>query len=76
MINFKETFSAVSMRNSFRTVMAFVSHFDIELHHMDIKTMFNDDIDETIYMVQSKNLVCEDAKKLVYKLMKFIYRLK
>ena len=33
--------------------MALVAHFDLELHHMDVKTTFlNGDIEETIYIVQ------------------------
>ena len=52
-IDYKETFSPVSSRDSFRIIMALVAHFDLELHHMDVKTAFlNCDIDETIYMVQ------------------------
>ena len=51
-IDFKETFSPVSTKDSFRTIMALVAHFDLELHQMDVKTAFlNGDIDETIYMV-------------------------
>ena len=31
--------------------MAFVAHFDLELHQMDVKiTFLNGEIDETIYM--------------------------
>ena len=38
--------------------MALVAHYDLELHQMDVKTMFlNGNIDETIYMVQSENCV-------------------
>ena len=52
-IDYKETFSPVSSKHSFRTIMALVAHFDLELHQMDVKTAFLDcDIDETIYMVQ------------------------
>ncbi|RVW90078.1 Retrovirus-related Pol polyprotein from transposon TNT 1-94 [Vitis vinifera] len=51
-IDFKETFSPVSTKDSFRIIMALVAHYDIELHQMDVKTAFlNGDIDETIYMV-------------------------
>ena len=57
-IDYKETFSPVSLKDSFRTVMELVAHFDLELHQMDVKTAFlNGDIDETIYMVQQKNFV-------------------
>ena len=43
--------------------MALVVHFDLDLHYMDVKIVFlNNDIDETIYMVQPENFVSEDAK--------------
>ena len=49
-IDYKETFSPVSSKDSCRKIMALVAHFDLELHQMDIKTTFlNGDIDETIY---------------------------
>ena len=51
-IDYKETFLSVSLKDSFRTIRALVAHFDLELHQMDVKTMFlNGDIDEKIYMV-------------------------
>ena len=52
-IDYKETFSPVSSKDSFRTIMALVEHFDLELHQMDVQTAFlNGDIDETIYMMK------------------------
>ena len=76
-INFKETFSPVSTKDSFKIIMALVAHFDLELYYMDVKTMFlNSDIEETIYMVQPKNFVFGDSKNVVCKLKKFIYGLK
>ena len=57
--------------------MELVAHFDLELHHMDVKTMFlNCDIGETIYIVQPKSFVLGDAKSVVCKVKKSIYRLK
>ena len=57
--------------------MMLVAHYDLELHKMDVKTMFlNGDIEETIYMVQPKNFESNDSKHLVNKLKKFIYGLK
>ena len=51
-IDYKETFSSVSTKDSFRIIMALVAHYDLELHQMDVKIAFlNDDIKETIYMV-------------------------
>ena len=68
---FKETFSPVSTKDSFRTGMTLIAYFDIELHHMNVKSTFlNGNIDETIYMVQSENFVSKDPKKMVCKLKK------
>ena len=39
-IDFKETFSLVSTKNSLRVIMAIVAHFDLELHNMDVRTTF------------------------------------
>ena len=74
-IDYTETFSPVSMKDSFRVIMALVAHFDLELHQMDVITAFlNGDIEETIYMVQPENF--EDSRDLVCKLKKSIYGLK
>ena len=76
-IDYKETFSPVSSKDSFRIIMALVAHFDLELHQMDVKTAFlNGNIDETIYMVQPENFVSGDPKNMVCKLKKSIYGLK
>jgi hypothetical protein len=39
-IDYHETFSHVSMKDSFRIIMAVVAHFDLDLHQMDAKTTF------------------------------------
>ena len=76
-IDYKETFSPVSLKDSLRIILALVAHFDLELHQMDVKTAFlNGDIEETIYMVQPENYVSGDAKSMVCKLKKSIYGLK
>ncbi|RDX64212.1 hypothetical protein CR513_57263, partial [Mucuna pruriens] len=76
-IDYKETFSLVSSKDSFRSIIALVTHFDLKLHQMDIKTMFlNGDINEMIYMVQPENLVSNESKSMVSKLNKSIYGLK
>ena len=76
-IDYKETFSPVSSKDSFRTIMTLVAHFDLELHHIDVKTAFlNGDIGETIYMVQPENFVSGDTNWMVCKLKKSIYGLK
>ncbi|RDY08256.1 hypothetical protein CR513_07534, partial [Mucuna pruriens] len=76
-IDYKETFSLVSSKDSCRTLMTLVTHFDLELHQMDVNTTFlNGDIDETIYMMQSENFVSNEYKSMVCKLKKSIYGLK
>jgi hypothetical protein len=39
-IDYNETFSLVSCKDSFRIIMALVAHFDLELHQMDVKMEF------------------------------------
>ena len=76
-IDFKETFSPVSTNDSFRVIMAIVAHFDLELHHMDIKTAFlNGDLDEDMYMEQPTGFAKVGKEDLVCKLNKSIYGLK
>jgi len=72
-IDYKETFSLVSSKDSFRTIMTLVAHYDLELHQMDVKTAFlNGDIEEIIYMVQQENFVSGDSNSMVCKLNKSI----
>ena len=50
-INFKETFSPISTKDSLRVIMAIVALFNLELHHMDVRTSFlNGDLVEHVYM--------------------------
>ncbi|GJZ46447.1 putative RNA-directed DNA polymerase [Tanacetum coccineum] len=39
-VDYKETYSPVSRKDSLRIVMALVAHFDLDLHQMDVKTAF------------------------------------
>ncbi|RVW87069.1 Retrovirus-related Pol polyprotein from transposon TNT 1-94 [Vitis vinifera] len=76
-IDFKETFSPMSTKDSFRVIMAIVTHFDLELHHMDVKIAFlNGDLDEDVYMEQPTGFVEVGKEDLVCKLNKSIYGLK
>ena len=46
-IDYNETFSSVSFKDSFRIIMALVTHYDLELHQMDVKAVFhNGDLEE------------------------------
>ncbi|KAL6333644.1 hypothetical protein AAG906_028829 [Vitis piasezkii] len=73
-IDYKETFSLVSSKDSFRVIMTLVTHYDLELHQMDVKTAFlNGNIDETIYMVQLENFESNDSKQLENTIDQCIY---
>ena len=59
-IDYIETFSPVSKKDSFRIVMALVAHFDLELQQMDVKTAFlNGDLHENVYMAQPEGFIME-----------------
>ena len=50
-IDYNETFSPVSEKDSFRIIMALVANFDLKLHQMDVKIAFlNGDIEEEVYI--------------------------
>lgn len=76
-IDYNETFSPVSSKDSLRIIMALVAHFNLELHQMDVKTAFlNGDLDEEVYMVQPQGFIPNDKSHMVCKLRKSIYGLK
>ena len=57
--------------------MALVTHFDLELHQMDVKTTFlNGNLLEMIYMKQPDGFQEKGKEHLVCKLNTSIYRLK
>ncbi|KAA0045477.1 Retrovirus-related Pol polyprotein from transposon TNT 1-94 [Cucumis melo var. makuwa] len=58
-IDYKETFSPVLKKDLLRIIMALVAHNDLELHQMDVKTAFlNEILDEEVFtegfMVEGK----------------------
>ena len=70
-------FSRVSCKNSFRIIMMFMAHYDLELHQMDVKTAFlNGDLEENVYMAQPKGFVMEGKERIGCRLKKSIYGLK
>ncbi|KAG8502946.1 hypothetical protein CXB51_000745 [Gossypium anomalum] len=70
-IDFTETFSPVSSKDSFRIIMLLAAHFDLELHQMDVKTAFlNGDVEETIYIVQLENFESKDSKNMEFRCIK------
>jgi hypothetical protein len=76
-IDYTETFLPVSKKDSFRIMMALVAHYDLELHQMDVKTVFfNGDLQESVYMAQPKGFTIEGKEHMKYKQNKSIYGLK
>jgi hypothetical protein len=76
-IDYNETFSPVSSKNSFRIITALVAHYNLELYQIDVKTIFlNGDLYENVYMAQPKGFVVEEKENLGCHLTKSIYRLK
>jgi hypothetical protein len=76
-IDYTETMSPVSKKDSFWIMMAPVAHYDLELHHMNVKTGFlNVDLQENVYMAQLEGFVVEGKEHMGCKLKKSIYRLK
>ena len=76
-IDYTETSSPVSKKDSFRIIMALVAHFDFDLHQMDVKTAFlNGNLEEEVYMKQPEGFSSSEGEHLVCKLKKSIYGLK
>ena len=77
-IDFKETFSPVSIKDSLLIIIiAIVSHFDLQLHQMDVRTTFlNGDLVEDVYMFQPIGFEEVGKEHMVCKLQKSIYNLK
>jgi hypothetical protein len=60
-IDYTETFSPVSCKDSLRIIMALVTHYDLELHQTDVKTIFlNGDLLENVCMAQPKGFIVKE----------------
>ena len=76
-IDFKETLSPMSTKDSIRIIMSMVAHFDLELHHMDERTTFlSGDLVEDVYMSQPFGSKEVGKEHMVCKSHKSIYGLK
>jgi hypothetical protein len=76
-IDYTKTFSLVSKKDSFKIVMAHVTHYDLELHQMGVKTVFlNCDLQESVYMAQQKGFAIKGKEHMGCRLKKSIYGLK
>ncbi|KAL6329388.1 hypothetical protein AAG906_017702 [Vitis piasezkii] len=60
-IDYMETFSPVSKKDSLRIILALVAHFDLELQPIDVKTTFlNRELEEEVYMKQPEGFPSSD----------------
>ena len=76
-IDYQETFSLVSKKDSLRIILALVAHYDLELHQMDVKTTFlNGSLEEDVCMDQPEGFSIKGKEHLTCKLKKSIYGLK
>ena len=52
-IDYKETFSPASKKDSLHIIMTLTAHFDLELQQMDVKTTFlKGNLEKKVYMKQ------------------------
>lgn len=76
-IDYEETFSPVVRFASIFLILILVSHMDLELHQMDVKTtLLNRGLEEDIYMEQLESFINEGKESKVCKLLTSIYGLK
>ena len=67
----------MSTIGSLRIIMAIVVHFDLEFHHMDVRTTFlNRDLVEDVYISEPLGFEEVGTEHMVCKLQKSIYGLK
>lgn len=76
-VDYNEIFSPVVKHTSIRVLMSIVSHGDLELEQLDVKTAFlHGDLDEEIYMYQPEGYKVEGKESQVCRLRKSLYELK
>jgi hypothetical protein len=76
-IDYTETFSSVSCKDSLRIIMALVAHYNLELHQIDVKTAFlNADLLKNVYMAQHKGFAIKGKEHMGCHMRKSIYGLK
>jgi hypothetical protein len=76
-IDYTKIFSPVSCKDSLKIIMALVTHYDLELHQMDVKTAFlNGDLLENVYMAQLKGFIVKGKEHMRCHMRKSIYGLK
>ena len=76
-IDYDETFAPVARLDSLHLLLAIAAHFDLEVHHIDIKSAYlNGNLNKEIYMEQPKGFVVKGKDNQVCLLKKALYGLK
>ncbi|GJW76316.1 retrovirus-related pol polyprotein from transposon TNT 1-94 [Tanacetum coccineum] len=76
-INFEESFALVARLDAIRIFLAYAAHMNMIVYQMDVKTTFlNGILLEEVYVSQPDGFVDQDNPNHVYKLKKYLYRLK
>ncbi|GKD30159.1 retrovirus-related pol polyprotein from transposon TNT 1-94 [Tanacetum coccineum] len=76
-IDFEESFALVARLEAIRIFLAFVTHMNMVVYQMDVKTVFlNGNLWEEVYVSQPDGFVDPDNPNHVYKLKKALYGLK
>ncbi|BBN69916.1 transposable element gene [Prunus dulcis] len=76
-LGYFDTYSPVTRITSIRMLIVIVALHNLEIHQMDVKTVFlNGDLEEEIYIEQPKGFVVPGQEKKVCKLVKSLYGLK
>ena len=76
-IDYSEIFSPVVKMSTIRLVLGMVVAENLHLEQLDVKTTFlHGDLEEDIFMIQSKGFIVQGQENLVCKLRKSLYGLK
>ena len=76
-LDYFDTYSPVTRISSIRMLIAIVAIHNLEIHQMDVKTIFlNSNLDEEIYMEQTEGFIVPGQEKKVCRLVKSLYGLK
>ena len=76
-MDFNEVFSPVVKHNSIRILLSIAAYNDLELGHMDVKTVFlHENLSEKILMEQPKGFIETGSEDMACLLNKSLYELK
>ena len=76
-VDYQEVFAPTIGHESIRCILSLAASFDMEIHHMDIKTAFlHGELEETVYMKQPPGFARAGLQDYVCRLKRSIYGLK